>query len=105
MQQLLGRRYNLFGKVFSERGKTTLQGTMFKKNEWRYFKRRLTKMNNKSEPTTKYKIQIIVNGNSLTFSPCIIIDENNSTFLKFSDRFGNVLYYNKKLIVSLEELK
>jgi hypothetical protein len=54
---------------------------------------------------TKYKIQVIVNGNPLTFNGCKILDETDPTFLKFSDKFNVVLRYNKDVVISMEELK
>jgi len=57
------------------------------------------------ESDTKYKIQIIVNGNPLTFNDCKILDESDPVFLKFTDKFNKVLRYNKNSIISMEVLE
>ena len=54
---------------------------------------------------TKFKIQIIVNGNSLTFSPCTLLPLDDISFMRFSDKFGTIYRYNKNAIISMEELK
>ena len=56
-------------------------------------------------PDTKFKIQVVVNGNPLTFNFCILLDEPDNSFVKFSDKFGTTYRYNKNVVVSMEELR
>lgn len=52
----------------------------------------------------KYKINVIANGNTLTYTQCIVIKEDD-TWVEFSDKFGNIIKYNKSAITSMEELR
>lgn len=52
----------------------------------------------------RYKIQIVISGNTLTYNSCIIINEDN-TWLEFSDKFGTKFKVNKSQIAIMEELK
>jgi len=50
-----------------------------------------------------YKIVFSVGGNILTFS-CQILEEDDN-FVRFKDKFGKILCYNKANIVSVEEIE
>ena len=50
-----------------------------------------------------YRIIFDINGNILTFI-CKIIDEDKD-FITFIDKYNKTLYYNKKNIISIEEVK
>ena len=52
----------------------------------------------------KYKIQIEVRGNNLTYNNCKILSEDE-TFLEFSDKFGIIFKVNKSQIIIMEEIK
>jgi len=58
-----------------------------------------------SETKKRFKIVISVNGTLLTFSACVLLPEEDNTFLRFSDRSGTILRYNKNSVISMEELK
>jgi len=51
----------------------------------------------------KYKIQIEIRGNNLTYSNCEILSEDE-TFLEFSDKFGTTFKVNKTQIIIMQEL-
>lgn len=53
----------------------------------------------------KQKIQVVINGHPLTFNECIILEEKDTDFIKFSDKFGTIYRYNKNVVVSMEELR
>jgi len=53
----------------------------------------------------KYKIQVLIDGNRLTFNECLILPEIDLMFLRFKDKFDTVYRYNKNLILFMEELK
>ena len=57
----------------------------------------------KPNPLQKYKIQILINKNQLTFNGCLILDCDDNHFIRFSDKFGHILKYNKNVIMSMEE--
>lgn len=50
-----------------------------------------------------YKLVIEINSNILTYT-CTIIDIDD-IFVSFLDKFGKEYSYNKKLIISYEEVK
>ena len=50
-----------------------------------------------------YKLTIDVNGKILTFTGKIISEDDN--FITFVDRYNSVLAYNKRNIISAEEIK
>lgn len=52
----------------------------------------------------RYKIQVEVSGNTLTYNNCKVINEDE-TWLEFSDKFGTIFKVNKKQIIIMEELK
>ena len=52
----------------------------------------------------KYRIQVIISGNTLTYNNCKIISEDN-TWIEFSDKFQKIFKINKNNIVIMEELK
>jgi len=60
-------------------------------------------MNNVTEP--KYKIRIMISGNTLTYNECILLEEKDNSFIKFSDKFNVIYKYNKNIVLSMEELK
>jgi len=60
-------------------------------------------MNNITEP--KYKIRIMISGNTLTYNECILLEEKDNSFIKFSDKFNVIYKYNKNIVLSMEELK
>jgi len=49
-----------------------------------------------------YKITVEVNGKLLTYTGKIISEDDD--FVTFSDKFGTTFSYNKKNIVSMEEV-
>jgi hypothetical protein len=49
----------------------------------------------------KYIISVNFNGKILTYN-CIIL-EDDGTFFKFKDKFGDEYTYNKNIIVSVRE--
>ena len=53
----------------------------------------------------RYKIKVIISGNTLTYSNCLLLKEEDNSFIKFSDKFDVIYKYNKNLVVSMEELK
>ena len=53
---------------------------------------------------TTYKIIVSVDGRNITFTGKIV-EEDDTTFLTFIDKFGVTLSYNKSRIVYIEELK
>jgi hypothetical protein len=55
------------------------------------------------EPKKKYKLRVKVGEEILTYSAEIISIENG--FVKFLDKFGNVLNYNLNSIVYYEEVE
>lgn len=55
------------------------------------------------EPKKKYKLRVQVGKDILTYSAEIISIENG--FVKFLDKFGNILNYNLNNIVYYEEIK
>ena len=59
----------------------------------------------KQKSDKRYRIQVIINGNPLTFNNCILLDTEDNSFIKFSDKFGTILIYNKSTVVSMKELK
>lgn len=61
-------------------------------------------MNKESDPM-RWKINIISNGNTLTYNQCQLIPESDPMFIMFIDKFGTTLRYNKNNVVSMELLK
>ena len=62
-------------------------------------------MDNKKSDTSIWKIQAVVNGNTLTYNNCELITEADPMFLRFLDKFGVMFRYNKNNIVCMELLK
>jgi len=60
-------------------------------------------MERNTEP--KYKIKVLIQGTTLTYSDCLLLPEEDSFFVKFSDKFKVIYKYNKNLIISMEEAK
>jgi hypothetical protein len=54
------------------------------------------------EKDKTYKIRINLNGRDLVYTGTIITTDSN--FITFKDKFGNVLSYNKNVIISYEEI-
>lgn len=50
-----------------------------------------------------YIIRIEVNGRFLTYTGKIISEDDD--FITFSDKFGSTFSYNKKNIISMEEVR
>lgn len=50
-----------------------------------------------------YRIVVDINGKILTYSIKVIDEDEN--FVSFVDKFGNHLSYNKRFIISYEEVK
>ena len=61
-------------------------------------------MNKESDPM-RWKINIISNGNTLTYNQCQLIPEADPMFIMFLDKFGITMRYNKNNVVSMELLK
>jgi len=59
----------------------------------------------KNSDKKHYRIQVVVNGNPLTYNYCTIIDSTDSVFLTFSDKFNTIFKINKSAITIMEELK
>jgi hypothetical protein len=53
----------------------------------------------------KYRIQLLVESNRLTYNVCTLLKDEDPFFIKFSDKYGTVYRYNKTLIINMEELK
>jgi len=53
----------------------------------------------------KYKIQITISGNTLTYNECIIINDSDTIWMEFSDKFGTIFKVNKSFVGIMEELK
>lgn len=51
----------------------------------------------------KFKIQIEVSGNTLTYNLCTILSEDD-VWLEFTDKFGTKFKVNKANIIILEEI-
>ena len=62
------------------------------------------KVISKSEET-KYRINVNSNGQTLTYNNCSVLPYDDSLFIRFSDKFGNVLIYLKTTLISMEEIK
>lgn len=52
----------------------------------------------------RYRIQVIISGNTLTYNNCKILNEDD-TWLEFSDKFDTNFKINKNQIAIMEELK
>ena len=52
----------------------------------------------------RYRIQVVVSGNTLTFNNCKILSETEN-WLEFSDKFNTTYRYNKNIVTCIEELK
>jgi len=52
----------------------------------------------------RYKIQVTVSGNTLTYNLCQILNEDD-TWLEFFDKFRKKFKINKRNIVILEEVE
>ena len=61
-------------------------------------------MEKKTNTDKRYRIQVLINGNTLTYNNCLIFGEDE-TWLEFSDKFDIIYKYNKNNVVNLEELK
>jgi hypothetical protein len=55
--------------------------------------------------TKMYKVNILINGNNLTFNQCIILEENDPLFIKFIDKFKTEYKFNKSCVMSIQLLK